>query len=82
MYKKIEAMKPVYIKYVEELEKKGVFTKQDIEKELNDAYTRLETAYQESRREVFDKAQWTSKPDNKMIEVTKYGRIKDTGVPL
>lgn len=45
MYKKIEAMKPVYLKYVEDLEKKGAFTKQEIEKELNDAYTRLETAY-------------------------------------
>jgi 2-oxoglutarate dehydrogenase E1 component len=31
---------------------------------------------------VFDKNQWISKSENKMIEVTKYGRIKDTGVPL
>lgn len=42
----------------------------------------MEQAYKNSRRESFNFADWTTKADDKMIEITKYGKIKDTGVPI
>jgi len=82
MYRRIEAMKPVYFKYIEHLEKSGVFTRAEIDKEYTEVYSRIEKAYIESRKEVFDKSHWVSKPENKMLEVTSHGAIKDTGVPI
>lgn len=82
MYKKIEAMKPIYFKYTEELINSGKFTKEEIEKEYTDAFNKIDKIYQASRKEVFDPSHWRSKPDEKLIDITKYGRIKDTGVPI
>lgn len=42
----------------------------------------METSYKNSQKESFNKDLWVAKPWEKIHEVTKYGRIKDTGISI
>ncbi|CAD8141641.1 unnamed protein product [Paramecium octaurelia] len=82
MYEIINKQKPVFQLYDQQLRKNGVIADDFANTEIKKLNNILETAYKNIQKETFDKVHWVPKPWEKIQQVTKWGKVKDTGVAL
>ena len=82
MYQIIAKTKPVYEKYAERLLNEGVVTKEYLQQEVEKYNKRLEVAYENSRAQKFEQEKWIIKPAEDILESTRHGPPRDTGVEI
>lgn len=82
MYQIINKTKPVFEKYAERLVAEGVLSHQEVQDMIAKFNQRLEKAYEKSRTQKFEQESWIMKPAEDILEATKHGPPRDTGVEV
>ena len=82
MYQIINKTKPVSEKYSDRLVNEGVVTKEEIQEYVDKYNKRLELAYEKSRNQKFEQENWIIKPAEDILEPTRHGPPRDTGVDV
>lgn len=59
MYKAVNAIQPVFLKYAASLVQQGVVTEQDKTSMLDKLYADFDASYLQSKNVEFDKAEWS-----------------------
>lgn len=82
MYKIINNRKPVFELYAQSLINAGVFTDEFVKEMIKNKNTYLEGAFERSRNKKFEQEAWILKPAQDVLEPSKHGKPRDTGVDL
>jgi len=82
MYKIIANKKPVFDLYAERLVQEGVLTQDQVKETIRKYTKNLEEAFERSRTQKFEQESWIMKPAQDILEPTKHGRPRDTGVNI
>lgn len=80
MYQIIAKTPTVYEKYSSKLIQDGTVNKEDLQNYIQQFNQRLEKAYENSRAQKFEQEKWIIKPAEDILESTKHGPPRDTGV--
>ena len=82
MYKIISNRKPIFDLYAQRLVQEGVLTQAQVEQAIKNCNQNLEQAFERSRTQKFESEGWLLKPAQDILEPTKHGKPRDTGVDI
>lgn len=82
MYKIINNRKPIFELYAQKLIQEGTVSEDQIKQIIKGYNKNLEEAYERSRNQKFEQDSWIMKPAQDILESTKHGKPRDTGVNL
>jgi len=82
MYQIIAKTPNVFEKYAAKLIAEGTITKEGVQEHVDRNNKRLEQAYEKSRTQKFEQENWILKPAEDILESTRHGPPRDTGVEI
>lgn len=80
MYQTIGKRPTIYHLYAEKLVKEGVLSDQEVKDIWGSSLSRISAAYAESLKSTFDITKWRIPAYYSVVDFTKLGIIKNTGI--
>ena len=82
MYKKIASLKPVSELYKAKLINEGVITIKEADESVKKINDFMEAAFEKSKTHKFKQEDWRGRWQEEIVTALKYGKHKQTGVPI
>lgn len=80
MYQEIGKRPPVYHLYKQKLISEGVLTEEEVNQNWTHCLSKISEAYAQSLKSTFDISKWRSQTYHRVIDYSKLGEIKKTGL--
>ena len=82
MYQTIGKRPTLYHLFAEKLVKEGVLSEQEVKEIWGKQLSKISEAYAESLKSTFDIKNWRSSTYHSVVDFTKLGEIKRTGISI